>query len=214
VNKKGKVTHVADLVLQFRRKTHTQTFYIADLGNDHMILGKPFLAAKNPNINWTTGSFISKVEAATIDAHHKPLLPFAIEPKIMKANLSDQSHFKKFIAKYTNDSLPYVINVPTMQQPLEGSVRVARKEANFDQFLEPAVRLDTFQSQSDQRHLLDVIFNYTNEGPKEDQVLIRCTTKATTLAADAVDKTSCTWQEQVPHKYYKYGQVFSEEELQ
>jgi predicted aspartyl protease len=51
VNKKGKVTHVADLVLRFRRKTHMQTFYIADLGNDHMILGMPFLAAKNPNIN-------------------------------------------------------------------------------------------------------------------------------------------------------------------
>jgi gag-polyprotein putative aspartyl protease len=153
VNKKGKVTNVADLVLRFRRKTHTQTFYIADLGNDHMNLGMTFLAAKNPNINWTIGSFIGKVEAATIDAHRKPLQPFAIEPKIMRANLSDQSHFEEFIANYTNDS------------------------------------------------------------PK-NQVMVRCTTKATTLAPNAIDKTSRTWQEQVPHEYHKYGQVFSEEELQ
>jgi hypothetical protein len=83
VNRKGKVTNVADLVLQFRCKTHMQTFYIADLGNDHMILGMPFLAAKNPNINWTKGSFIGKVEAATIDAHRKPLLPYTIDAPTM-----------------------------------------------------------------------------------------------------------------------------------
>jgi hypothetical protein len=153
VNRKGKVTNVVDLVLRFQRKTHTQTFYIADLGNDQMILGMPFLAAKNPNINWTTGSFIGKVEAATIDAHHKPLLPFAIEPKIMKANLSDQSRFEEFMANYINDA-------------------------------------------------------------PDNQVMVRRTTKATTLAADAVDKTSRTWKEQVPYEYHKYGQVFSEEELQ
>src|ERR1700674_2058708 len=153
VNKKGKVTNVVDLVLRFQRKTHTQTFYIADLGNDHMILGIPFLAAKNPNINWTTGSFIGKVEAATTDAHRKPLPPFAVEPKVMKENLRSESLLNEFITNYTND-------------------------------------------------------------PPENQVLVRRTTKATTLAADAVDKTSRTWQEQVPDKYHKYGQVFSEEESQ
>jgi hypothetical protein len=154
VNKKGKILNVADLVLRFRRKSHTQTFYIADLGDDHMILGMPFLAATNPDINWSRGSFFGKVEAATTDAHYRPLPPFAIEPEVMKDNLrSDQSRFEEFIADYTND-------------------------------------------------------------PPENQIMVRRTTKATTLAADAVDKTSRTWQEQVPTEYHKFGQVFSEEESQ
>jgi hypothetical protein len=154
VNKKGKILNVADLVLRFRRKSHTQTFYIADLGDDHMILGMPFLAATNPDINWSKGSFFGKVEAATTDAHYRPLPPFAIEPEVMKDNLrSDQSRFEEFIADYTND-------------------------------------------------------------PPENQIMVRRTTKATTLAADAVDKTSRTWQEQVPTEYHKFGQVFSEEESQ
>jgi hypothetical protein len=154
VNKKGKILNVADLVLRFRRKSHTQTFYIADLGDDHMILGMPFLAATNPDIDWSRGSFFGKVKAATTDAHYRPLPPFAIEPEVMKDNLrSDQSRFKEFIADYTND-------------------------------------------------------------PPENQIMVRRTTKATTLAADAVDKTSRTWQEQVPTEYHKFGQVFSEEESQ
>jgi hypothetical protein len=60
VNKKGKILNVADLVLRFRRKSHTQTFYIADLGDDHMILGMPFLAATNPDINWSKDHSLAK----------------------------------------------------------------------------------------------------------------------------------------------------------
>src|SRR6267154_4207922 len=51
-NKIGTVTEVADLILRFKG-THYQTFYIVDLGDDHMLLGMPFLAATNPVINWT-----------------------------------------------------------------------------------------------------------------------------------------------------------------
>jgi hypothetical protein len=104
VNKKGKINDVADLVLHFKRKTHTQTFYITDLGDDHMILGMPLLAATNPDINWSKGSFIGKVEAATTNAHYRPLPPFTIKPKIMKDNLrSNQSRLNEFIANYTHD---------------------------------------------------------------------------------------------------------------
>jgi hypothetical protein len=78
---------------------------------------------------------------------------------------------------------------------------------NLDQFLEPAVMLDTFQDQSEQTCLLNLIDDYTKTNLKEDQMLIRRTTKATTLAADAVDKMSRTWQEQVPNEYHEYGKV-------
>jgi hypothetical protein len=38
-------------------------FYVADLGSDHMLLGMPFLSAKNPKINWTSGTFRGRIEA-------------------------------------------------------------------------------------------------------------------------------------------------------
>ena len=44
-------------------------FYVINLGLDHMLLGMPFLAAMNPNINWTKGMFRGKVIASFVDAH-------------------------------------------------------------------------------------------------------------------------------------------------
>jgi len=38
------------------------------------------------------------------------------------------------------------------------------------------------------------------------------TTTATELAAQAADKTTCTWQEQVPEPYHQFGKVFSNKE--
>jgi len=34
-----------------------------------MLLGMPFLAATNPNINWTNGMFKGKVITSSMDAH-------------------------------------------------------------------------------------------------------------------------------------------------
>jgi len=34
-----------------------------------MLLGMPFLAATNPNIDWTKGMFIGKVNASSADTH-------------------------------------------------------------------------------------------------------------------------------------------------
>ena len=47
----------------------TYTFYIIHLGGDHMLLGMPFLAATNPNINWTKGMFRGKVITSSIDTY-------------------------------------------------------------------------------------------------------------------------------------------------
>jgi hypothetical protein len=45
-------------------------FYIADLGDNYMLLGMPFLLAKNPKIDWTNGIFRGKIEVWTLDIHH------------------------------------------------------------------------------------------------------------------------------------------------
>jgi hypothetical protein len=67
-----------------------QMFYVADLGDDHMLLGMPFLSAKNPKINWTSGTFRGKIEVWTLNVHHRPFLPLAIRAMQMKEMLQSQ----------------------------------------------------------------------------------------------------------------------------
>jgi hypothetical protein len=50
-NKIGAIKQTADLILRYKGKTYTQTFNVADLGGDHILLGMPFLSATNPDIN-------------------------------------------------------------------------------------------------------------------------------------------------------------------
>jgi hypothetical protein len=99
-NKIGAVTHVADLTLRFKG-TCTQTFYIVDLGEDHMLLGMPFLAATNPKINWSEGTFKGKIEASTLDAHHKHFAQNAVNPSLIKGSLQESS-YSMILAKYVN----------------------------------------------------------------------------------------------------------------
>jgi len=68
-NKQGKVTLAADLNICYNGIKTTHTFYVIHIGTDHMLLGMPFLAATNPDINWTNGTFKGKVIASSMDTH-------------------------------------------------------------------------------------------------------------------------------------------------
>jgi hypothetical protein len=68
-NSIGNITTATTLDIHYQNKVTTHTFYIIDLGDDHMLLGMPFLAATNPHIDWTKGAFKGKVIATTTDAH-------------------------------------------------------------------------------------------------------------------------------------------------
>jgi len=68
-NKQGKVTLATDLDICYNGIKMMHTFYIIHLGGDHMLLGMPFLAATNPNINWTKGMFKGKVITSSTDTH-------------------------------------------------------------------------------------------------------------------------------------------------
>jgi len=63
------INKAAHLDLTYNRKKNTHNFYVIDLGEDHMVLEMPFLAAVNPDINWTEGELQGKVIAATTDTH-------------------------------------------------------------------------------------------------------------------------------------------------
>ena len=49
-NKIGEVKEAAIIDIKYNNKITTHTFYMIDLGDDHMLLGMPFLAATNPDV--------------------------------------------------------------------------------------------------------------------------------------------------------------------
>ena len=68
-NSIGNVTHAATLRIHYEGQDTEHLFYVIDLGDDHMLLGMPFLKATNPHINWTHSAFKGKVYTITSDAH-------------------------------------------------------------------------------------------------------------------------------------------------
>ena len=98
-NKSGAIESTTDLILRYKGRTYTQTFNVADLGGDHILLGMPFLSATNPEINWTLNQFKGTIEASTIDAFRKPLPKRSVDPLQMKEDLQidyDTSLFNDF----------------------------------------------------------------------------------------------------------------------
>ena len=65
----GQVTEAANLNISYNGKCNVHIFYIINLGNDHMLLGMPFMAATNPNIDWTKGEIYGTIITASSDAH-------------------------------------------------------------------------------------------------------------------------------------------------
>jgi hypothetical protein len=68
-NSNGTVTEYAPITILYNGQTTAHTFYVIDLGEDHMLLGMPFQAATNPDIDWTKGAFKGAVVAAADNAH-------------------------------------------------------------------------------------------------------------------------------------------------
>ena len=68
-NSIGKVTKAVNLKVRHNKVETTQCFFVIDLGSDSMLLGYPFLAASNPQIDWRKGIFHGRVTASTDDSH-------------------------------------------------------------------------------------------------------------------------------------------------
>jgi len=101
VNTIGVVTDTVQLNLCFKGKTYEQSFYVADLGTDHILLGMPFLSAANPTINWQERTLPGKIEAATADAHRMHLARQAIDSATIKDKL-DEAKVQSMLDQFTN----------------------------------------------------------------------------------------------------------------
>ena len=55
-NRLGAVTHMVNIQVNYNNRTNIHRFLIADIGEDDLILGYPFLEAADPSIDWTKGT--------------------------------------------------------------------------------------------------------------------------------------------------------------
>jgi hypothetical protein len=58
LNQYGTIKETVDLIVRFQDHTERATFYITTLGGVPVILGHPWLAQHNPQIDWTTGDVV------------------------------------------------------------------------------------------------------------------------------------------------------------
>ncbi|KAF9522283.1 hypothetical protein CPB83DRAFT_735259, partial [Crepidotus variabilis] len=55
-NKRGLITHCADLLLEVNGRTVKTRFHVAGIGRQKIILGFPWLTDQNPDIDWGKGT--------------------------------------------------------------------------------------------------------------------------------------------------------------
>jgi hypothetical protein len=92
-NSIGPMTNAVNLEVHYHNQIVPLRFYVMNLGSDEMLLGMPFLATYNLDINWQNGTFSGDVIALTDDAHqwssnkHK-----TYDPEIEEEDLDNQDY--------------------------------------------------------------------------------------------------------------------------
>ena len=69
LNKSGKITQKVELEIWHQNHTKKLQFFVTNLGSDNMILGYPFLAIANPELDWKKGTMKGTVVASMHNAH-------------------------------------------------------------------------------------------------------------------------------------------------
>ena len=70
LNQHGSVKETVDLILRYQDHTERATFHVTALGGVPVILGHPWLAQHNPQINWKTGEVIMSRCPSECRVHH------------------------------------------------------------------------------------------------------------------------------------------------
>jgi hypothetical protein len=73
LNQSGEVTEGVILVIKHNGKPQKHLFYVANIGEDDLILGYPFLEAANPEINWKEGTMEGTIILLTTKSHQEQL---------------------------------------------------------------------------------------------------------------------------------------------
>jgi hypothetical protein len=73
LNQSGEVIKGVILIIKYNRKLQKHLFYVANIGEDNLILGYPFLKAANPKISWTEGTIEGTIILLTAKFHQEQL---------------------------------------------------------------------------------------------------------------------------------------------
>jgi hypothetical protein len=71
LNQSGEVTEGVTLVIKYNGKPQKHLFYIANIGEDNLILGYPFLEATDPDISWKEGIICGTIILLTTWSHQQ-----------------------------------------------------------------------------------------------------------------------------------------------
>ena len=220
-NQMGKVIKAVILYVKYKGQRTAHTFYVITLGDDHMLLGMPFLAATNPDIDWTNGEFIGQIHVGTTDAHEwkpekgsKEEGPF--EPDEDIDEIEGRRAYYRTDKRDEDDTLKFTTVEPEDYMFIR-KVELESHASSQHRGLEVAL-------QAMQKDLTLASYPYTDRDPeavyKELRLAswpyanIKRTTTATQIAAEAADKTIHSWRKTVPKEYHHYGVVFSETKAQ
>jgi predicted aspartyl protease len=73
LNQSGEVIEGVILIIKHNGKPQKHLFYVANIGEDDLILGYPFLEAANPEINWKEGTMEGTIILLTTKSHQEQL---------------------------------------------------------------------------------------------------------------------------------------------
>ena len=90
LNKSCKITEKVELEIQHQNHTKKLQFFVTNQGVNNMILGYPFLAITNPELDWKKGAMKGTVAASMHDAHKWKVLS-----QIQKTTTSTQLAIKE-----------------------------------------------------------------------------------------------------------------------
>jgi hypothetical protein len=74
LNQSGEVMEGVILVIKYNGKPQKHLFYVANIGEDNIILGYPFLKAANPEINWKEGEVKGTVILLSTQSYQEKLI--------------------------------------------------------------------------------------------------------------------------------------------
>jgi hypothetical protein len=69
LNLSGEVTEGVTLIIKYNGKPQKHLFYVANIGEDNLILGYPFLEAAGPNISWKEGTMCGTIILLTTQSY-------------------------------------------------------------------------------------------------------------------------------------------------
>jgi hypothetical protein len=200
-NKAGMLTHYLHLHVQLGEKEELMMFYITNLREDRTLLGFPWFAAFNPDINWTEGTMNNlPIHIYSPTAAKQTLTPATTRGgKGHRSSFAHEEEEQIFMAIIP----PEIIGKTTIATDLAAEQAVGKEKKDWSELIpQPYHHHEKIFSEKEAKrlpphHIWDHVIALTPDAPKT----LDCKTYPLTLKEqDAVD---ILLEEQVEKGYIK-----------